>query len=68
MRHLGGKVMLLPWLLPLVIIVGILSTQSAIEYRKLHPGAKRPGDAWLLIILGWIPLFAWIVNYIWPQN
>ncbi len=60
--------MQMPWLPPLAILVGYLSTQGALDYRKHHGWSKPSREAWVLVILGWLPLIAWIVNNLWPQN
>ncbi len=57
----------MPWLLVLSLSVGVLSTQEARHYRRHQQWSQASRDAWLLVLLGWFPLVAWILNALWPQ-
>jgi hypothetical protein len=51
-----------PWLLPLVLVVGVLCTRTSLElFRGLH-GARRWREGVLLLVLGWIPSLAWTAS------
>ena len=54
-------------LLPLVLGTGVLATWTALDFGLVHHRHRQARDAWMLILLGWIPLLAWVVNWIWPQ-
>jgi hypothetical protein len=49
------------WFLPLGLSVGVVLTRTAQQYWK-ETGTRRR-DVGLLILLGWIPLLAWIASH-----
>lgn len=56
------------WFLPLALLVGGLATQEAWRLRGQREGSRKAGSVALLLFMGWFPLFAWILNNLWPQN
>jgi len=59
--------MRMPWFLPLAILVGVMSTRSALAQRAFGRGSYHARGLWLLIVLGWMPLLVWLLNNLWPQ-
>lgn len=50
------------WFLPLGLGIGGLLTQAAIQLHK-EARRKRRSRGWLLLLLlGWIPIVAWIAS------
>lgn len=60
--------MILPWLLPASLLIGLLTTREAWHLRKGHLKTATPGAVVLLLFVGWFPLLAWIMNNLWSQN
>ena len=52
----------MPWFLPLGMGIGVLLTRAAMQWRKAAMRDRRSRDWWLLFIIGWIPILAWIAS------
>jgi hypothetical protein len=50
------------WFLPLGVGVGVLLTMAAVERRQAAKRDRRSRDWWLFLLLGWIPLLAWLAS------
>ncbi len=57
--------LLMPWFLPLAVLVGAYCTRTAHQMVEA-PGVR--GDRWLLGLLGWSPLAAWVLVQFVPQG
>lgn len=60
--------MVMPWLFPATLAIGILASREAWHLRKAHLKMGSPGSIALLLCVGWFPFLMWIVNNLWPQN
>lgn len=50
------------WFLPLGLGVGGLLTQASLERRRAAQRDRHSRDWGLFLLLGWIPLIAWIAS------
>lgn len=50
------------WFLPLGTGLGVLLTRAALERRQAARRDRHSRDWWLFLLLGWIPLLAWIAS------
>ncbi len=60
--------MIMRWFFPLALGIGVLATKEAIHWWVDPALARERNGAWLLVVIGWIPLLLWITNNFWPQN
>ena len=51
----------------MTLVVGTLCSREAWYMRKSHLKMGPPGSIALILSVGWFPLFAWIVNNLWPH-
>lgn len=52
----------MPWFLPLGLGIGLCLTRTALERRRAERHDRRGRDWWLLLLIGWIPILAWIAS------
>ena len=64
--RIAGRVLLMPWLGPSAIGLGILGTQSGYQVRRLKSGHHSRGW-WLIPLVAWMPLVFWILSQFIPQ-
>lgn len=50
------------WFLPMGMGIGMLLTRAAMQRRKEAQWKRRRRDWWLLFMIGWIPILAWIAS------
>lgn len=50
------------WFLPLGLGLGGLLTRAAFQRRKDAHWYRGSRDWWWLLVLGWIPLLAWMAS------
>jgi hypothetical protein len=51
--------MIMPWFLPVGLLVGVAGTRTTIKSRRLKGGAWDR-DWWLLPLLSWLPFVCWL--------
>jgi len=47
------------WFIPVGALVGLASTQTSLKTLKSNP---KDRSWWLLLVLGWFPLFCWLLS------
>lgn len=50
------------WFLPLGVGIGVLLTREALARRREARRNPRSRDWWLFLLLGWVPILAWIAS------
>ncbi len=54
--------MRMPWFPPLGLLVGALCTRAGLQRRARARGDRHYRDWWLFLLIGWIPIAAWILS------
>jgi hypothetical protein len=52
--------MIMPWFIPVGVLIGLAGTQTAVKSRHAMK-AKKDRAWWLLLVLAWLPSFCWIL-------
>jgi len=50
----------MPWFLPLGLSIGAVLTRTTIQIWRERGNQRHRREGWLLFIIGWIPLLAWL--------
>lgn len=50
------------WFLPISLGIGTLLTREAVLRRREARRNPRASDWWLFLLLGWVPILAWIAS------
>jgi len=53
--------MIMPWFLPLGVLVGLAGTRTTLRARRSRGGTAWEKDWWLLLALSWLPAFCWLM-------
>jgi hypothetical protein len=54
-----GVHMIMPWFIPIAIVLGVLGTRTGLHQRHLSGKTHRDRSWWLIFIIAWLPAVCW---------
>jgi len=56
-----GLHLVMPWFLPVAILIGLMGFKIGMEEGHLSMGKRRRLDRWLILLVAWMPAFCWLM-------
>jgi hypothetical protein len=53
--------MIMPWFIPVGVLIGLGGTQTALKARHAMKARKEQRSWWLLLLLSWLPSVCWFL-------